>query len=201
MRAAMGLGQLGSDIQSQDGNTAVIFGEKLRDGKFEFKDDKTLQKEAKKAAKKKGHASEQEYLINIKKDYQYQLRTILQEAEKETYKYDDKYIAFSASVYRFDAPPSHWKVDWSDWTLYPTLGIGYFAKNFLTGNDRLNNKTNTFFVFSLDTISETTGNTVTDYKCTKFLEIKKQQKRDVLKVGFFRDISDDFKNKSLSYTK
>lgn len=53
MRAAMGLGQLGSDIQSQDGNTAVIFGEKLRDGKFEFKDDKTLQKEAKKRQRKR----------------------------------------------------------------------------------------------------------------------------------------------------
>jgi len=178
MRAAMGLGQLGSDIQSQDGNTAIIFGEKLRDGKFEFKDDKTLQKEAKKAAKKKGHASEQEYLINIKKDYQYQLRTILQEAEKETYKHDDKYIAFSASVYRFDAPPSYWKVDFTDWTFYASA-VGhifwlpiYAGKNYLTGNKRLNDKTDTFIVFSLDTISETTGNTVTDYKCTKFVEIR-----------------------------
>lgn len=172
MRAAMGLGQLGSDIQSQDGNTAVIFGEKLRDGKFEFKDDKTLQKEAKKAAKKKGHASEQEYLINIKKDYQYQLRTILQEAEKETYKHDDKYVAFSASVYRFDAPPAYWKADFTDWTFYILYLPIYLPKNYLTGNKRLNDKTDTFIVFSLDTISETTGNVVTDYKCTKFVEIR-----------------------------
>ena len=172
MRAAMGLGQLGSDIQSQDGNTAVIFGEKLRDGKFEFKDDKMLQKEAKKAAKKKGHASEQEYLINIKKDYQYQLRTILQEAEKETYKHDDKYVAFSASVYRFDAPPAYWKADFTDWTFYILYLPIYLPKNYLTGNKRLNDKTDTFIVFSLDTISETTGNVVTDYKCTKFVEIR-----------------------------
>ena len=173
-RAVMGCGQLGSDIQSQDGNTVVIFGEKLRDGKFEFKDDKTLQKEAKKAAKKKGHASEQEYLIKIKNDYQYQLRTILQEAEKEAYKQDDKYIAFNAKVYRFDAPPAYWKADLTDWTFYIFWLPIYLPKNYLTGNKRLNDKTDTFIVFSLDTISETTGNVVTDYKCTKFAEIKKQ---------------------------
>ena len=168
MNAAIGLGQLGSDLHSQDGNTTVFFGNKLVKVFFVLKYDETLQKEAKKAAKKKGHASEQEYLIKIKDEYQYSLKNILQEAEKETYKQDDKYVAFNASIYRFDAPRSYWAIDWSDWKVYQSFGIGHGLKSLFTGTGYA------FLLFSLDTISETTGNVATDYKCTKFLEIKKQ---------------------------
>ena len=166
MYAAVGLGQLGSDLNSQDGNTTVLFGDKLAKGAFVLKHDKTLQKEAKKAAKKKGNASEQEYLIKIKDEYQYSLKNILQEATKETYKQDDKYVAFSANIYRFDAPRAYWATDWSDWQVYQSVGIGHGLKTLFTGTG------NAFLLFSLDTISEVTGNVVTDYKCTKFVEIR-----------------------------